>query len=139
MTSDSKAPLQDPILVLSHRRSGRNELLDPASKSDLGSVEIALRVDPDVVHPFELAELAAAPAPLREHLAVLVRQHADLSVRAIGYENVPLLRIARQHQIPHRAVCQRLWIDLELLHEAAVLAENLDAIIGTVADIDESV
>ena len=52
------------------------ELLHPAAEADLGGVEGALGVDGDVVHPLELAGLAAVAAPLRQDLAVLARQRA---------------------------------------------------------------
>ena len=45
------------------------EFLRAAAVADLGGVEIALGIDGDVVHPLELAGLAAVAAPLGEHFA----------------------------------------------------------------------
>lgn len=42
----------------------RLELLRASAPADLGGVEVALGVDGDVVHPLELAGLAAVPTPL---------------------------------------------------------------------------
>ena len=53
-----------------------------------------------------------------------------LHVGAIGDEDVALGPVLRQHQVPHRAVLQRLRLDLELLHEGAVLLEHLDAVVS---------
>ena len=66
-------------------------------------------------------------------------ERADLPVGAVGDEDVALRRVLRQHQVPDRAVLQRLRLDAEFLHEGAVLAEHLDAVVGAVADIDEAV
>ena len=63
----------------------------------------------------------------------------DLAVGAVGDEDVALLGILRQHEVPYRAVRKRLRLDAEFLHERAVLAEHLDAVVGAVADIDETV
>src|SRR5919198_1347431 len=63
---------RDPVTHASRRGGsfGAAELLDPTAEPDLRRIEIALRVDRDVVDPFELARLAAVAAPLRQHLPV---------------------------------------------------------------------
>src|SRR5262249_49885270 len=86
------------------RRLDPGELLDPPAEADLGSVQITLGVDRDVVDPFELAGLAAVPAPLGQHLAGLAGDGDDLAVGAVGDEDVALLRVLRQHQVPDRAI-----------------------------------
>src|SRR5258707_15221754 len=96
------------------------EFLHPPSEADLRSVEIALRVDGDVVHPLELPSLAAVAAECAEHLAGLAQQRRDLPIRAICGEDIALLRAFREHEIPDRSVRQRFRRDLELLHERAV-------------------
>src|SRR6266487_5933274 len=115
------------------------KFLRPTPEADLGCVEVALGIDADVVHPFELPGHASAAAPRGEHLAVLPPERDDLIIRPIGDEDEPLHWIFRQHQVPHRAVGERLRLDPELLHERAVLAEHLDAVVGAVADVDEAV
>ena len=117
----------------------RVEFLRPAAEADLRGVEITLGIDADVVHPLELAGLAAVPAPLRQRLAVLARYRDDLAIGAIGDEDEALLRVARKHQVPDRAVLQGLRLDAKLLHEGAVLAKHLDAVVDPVADINETV
>jgi hypothetical protein len=129
-------------LIQSPRRRGllhRTKFLHTAPKADLRRVEGALRVNRDVVHPLKLAGLAPVTAPLREHLSILARKRVDLAIGAVGDEDELLLRIDRQHQVPDRAVGERLRFDPEFLHEGAILAEHLDAVVDTVADIDEPV
>lgn len=60
----------------------------------------------------------------------------DLAVEAVGDEDVALLRVPGQHEIPNRAVLECLRIEAEFMHERLVLAENLDAVIDAVAHID---
>src|SRR5450759_276802 len=115
------------------------EFLRTVPEADFRRVDIAFRIDGDVMHPFELAGLAAMPTPLREHLPVVAVDRDDLAVRPVGDENIFLCGIFRQHEIPNRTVLQSLRLDPELLHEGAILAEHLDAVIGAVADIDETV
>src|SRR5262245_24322668 len=119
--------------------SHRLELLRPAAPADLGRVQIPLRVDGDVVQPFELSRLAPVPAPLRQRLAVLARDGVDLAVGTVGDEDEALLRIDRQDEVPNRAVLQRRRLDPELLHEGPVLAEHLDAVVDAVAHVDQPV
>jgi hypothetical protein len=47
------------------------KFLRSTPEADLGCVEVALGIDADVVHPFELPGYASAAAPRGEHLAVL--------------------------------------------------------------------
>src|SRR5665647_1395776 len=91
------------------------------------------------MHPFELARLVAMTAPLGEHLPIVPVDRDDLTIRAISNENVFLSRVLRKHEIPVRTVLHRLRLDPELFHECAVFAENLDAVIGTVTNVDKSV
>ena len=125
--------------ALAHRRRGGLEFLYPAAEADFGGIEIAFRINSDVVHPLELAGLAAVTAPLRKHLPVLARQHTDLAIGTVRHEDETLLRIARQHQVPNRAVRQGLRIEAELLDEGTVLTKDLNAIVDAVADIDQAV
>src|SRR6266511_2744082 len=115
------------------------KFLHAAPKADLRGVEGALRINRNVVHPLELAGLAPLAAPLREQLSILARKRVDLAIGAVGDEDELLLRIDRQHQVPDRAVGERLGFDPEFLHKGAILAKHLDAVVDTIADIDEPV
>ena len=76
----------------------------------------------DAVDGEELAGLAAAVAEAREDLQRLAQHDVDLLVLAVGEEQVLLLRILREGDVPDRAVAERLLRDELLLHERAVLA-----------------
>ena len=52
-------------------------------------------------------------------LPVVALEHQHLVVRAVGDEDVALRRVLGQHEVPHRAVLQRLRLDAVLLHELA--------------------
>src|SRR5205085_1323378 len=58
---------------------------------------------------------------------------------AVGHEQEALFRIARERDVPYRAVRAGLWFDAVLLHELAFLGEDLDAIVRAVAGVDEAV
>src|SRR5947209_18050462 len=116
---------------LSSIRAGRRswltrELLRPLAGVDLAGVEVAVRVDRQVVDPVELAGLAARPAEGRLHGAAVARQREHLVVAAVGHEQPALLRVAREDDVPHGAVPRGARLDRELADEAAVLVEHLD-------------
>ena len=121
----------DPALrvkSLHHRRAYIAELLRAFSGIDLGGVEVALGVDRQVVHPVELAWITAWSPEGADDGARLAVERQHLVVAAVGQEQPLLLRIARDHQVPHRAVAGRARLDRELPDETAVLAEDLVAI-----------
>jgi hypothetical protein len=47
--------------------------------------------------------------------------------------------VVRNVHVPGGSISQRVGLDLELLYERAVLLEHLDAVVGTVAHVDEPV
>jgi len=59
------------------------------------------------VHGEELARLTAAVAEARENLERLPIHHVDALVLAVGEEDVFLLRVAGERDVPHRAVAPR--------------------------------
>src|SRR3954447_15925026 len=71
--------------------------------------------------------------------AAVAGEREDLVVAPVGEIQVPLLRIAREGDVPHRSVAGGARLDRELLHEGAVPLEPLHAIVEPVADVDEPV
>src|SRR5438270_12550830 len=63
----------------------------------------------------------------------------DLLIGAIGEEEVLLLRIFREGDVPRRAVAERVLLDEGFLHELSLFREDLDAIVGPIADVDEAI
>src|SRR4051794_19858875 len=79
----------------------------------------------------------AAKAPDGLHGRAL--HDADLAIRAVDHVDISLLRVRRERDLVDRAVHAGLLLKDVLGHERAVLAEDLKAIIGAVADVDQAV
>ena len=91
------------------------------------------------MHAEELAGLAAAVAEVGQLLQRLAQDDAHLLVAAVGHEDVALLRIAREGDVPDRAFAQAAPRIPLLLDELAVLREHLQAIVLPVADVHQAV
>src|SRR4051794_24401588 len=128
-----------PCVRLFQRVRCKLELLDALSGVDLGSIDVALRIDRHGMNPVELAGVATVMAEAADHAAVVALQHANLVVLAVGAEQVALLRIRPDRDIPHRAIAERVLLIEPFGHEAAVLLEHLDTVVDAVADIDKAV
>src|SRR4051795_4078661 len=128
-----------PCVRLFQRVRCKLELLDALSGIDLGGIDVALRIDRHGVNPVELAGVAAVMAEAADHAAVVALQHANLIVLAIGAEQIALLRIRPDRNIPHRTVSERVLFIEPFGHEGAVLLEHLDAVVDAVADIHKAV
>jgi hypothetical protein len=83
--------------------------------------------------------LPAIASEASYYLAVFADKRAHFVVRAVHVHQEALRRIDPEIEIPHRAREQRLLGDEELLHEGAVLAEDLDAVVGSVADVHQAI
>src|SRR5712691_9641506 len=115
------------------------ELLDALPGVHLGGEDVALPVDGDVVQRRELADLASGPAEAAERLPGGVVDDAHLAVHAVDRVDESLLRVGREDEVVDRAgAARRLLVDL-LGDEAAVLAEDLQAIVDAVANENEPV
>src|SRR3954447_17071697 len=123
----------------SQRIRGQLELLDAFSGIDLGGVDVALRIHRHGVDPMKLTGVASATAEAADHSAVLALEHPDLVVLAVRAQQVCLLRIGPDRDIPYRAVAERVLFEEPFLDEGAVFPEHLDAVVDAVADIDQSV
>src|SRR4051812_24288414 len=115
-----------PCVRLFQRVRCKLELLDALSGIDLGGIDIALRIDRHGVNPVELAGVAAVVAEGADHAAVVALQHANLVVLAVGAEQIALLRVGPNRDVPHRAVAERALLVEPFVHEGAVLLEHLD-------------
>src|SRR3954470_17885055 len=128
-----------PWVWLFQRVRCQPEFLDALSGIDLGGIDVALGIDRHGVNPVELAGVAAVVPEAAGHAAVLALQHADLVVLAVGAEQITLLGVGPDCDIPHRAIAERVLLVEPFGHEAAVLLEHLDAVVDAVADIDKAV
>src|SRR5262249_46892924 len=116
-----------------------DEFLHALTFIGFGGVEIALGVGRDAVHAVKLARLTSAIAERGDLLERLAHNDADALVLPVRQHDEALLRILREYDVPYRARAARVAGVERLLHESAVRAEDLQAIVGTVADIDEPV
>src|SRR6188472_304764 len=124
---------------LCHRRDDIAEFLRAFSGIHFGRVNIALGVDGEIMHPVELASVTAVAAEHPDDLAGVAHQRAHLVVGAVGVEQEALLSIDPEVEVPYRARGSGAFFVRELLHEGAVLAEDLDAVVGAIAHIDQAV
>ena len=87
----------------------------------------------------ELAGLPPSIAEARQHLQGLAVEDVDALVRAVGHVQILLLWVPRNSDIECRSVAERVGFDPSLLHELSVCCKRLDAVVGTVADVDHAV
>src|SRR5262245_22934609 len=87
----------------------------------------------------ELAGIAAIPPERPDHIAGFAHQRPHLVVGAVGIEQEGLFAIDPEIEVPDRARGPGVLFVDELLHEGAVLAEDLDAVVGTIAYIDQAI
>ena len=64
---------------------------------------------------------------------------AHLAVHAVDHVDEFLLRVGREHEVVDRAGAARVLLEDVLGDERAVLPENLQPVVGAVADVDEAV
>src|SRR6516225_6493910 len=82
------------------------EFLRALARVDFARINVAGGVDRDVVHPVELARVAAV-APERAHLATrFALDDVHFVVRSVSNEKPALVRVRRRHHIPRRARAQ---------------------------------
>src|SRR6516164_4024437 len=124
--------IRKSILVL---RVEPPEPLNALSGVHFSGVDVALVIDRNVMQGDELAGLTADAAKSPQHLLGAVIDDADFAVGAIVHVDELLLLVGREHELVDRARGQRVLLVEMLGYERAVFAENLDTIIGAVADI----
>src|SRR2546428_4476642 len=115
------------------------DFLDPLAGLSFRGVEVPLPVDRDVVERGELARLAPGPAEAADDLLRDALDDPHLAVHAVDHVHVALAALGREHQVVHRAVAARLLLERVLRDEAAVLAEDLQPVVGAVADVYQAI
>src|SRR5580704_12152892 len=118
----------------------RHPLLQALTGIDLAGIKIAARVELADMHPVEFAGLAARPAEAADHGAVAAAHRFQHVVGAVDQdEKILLLVERRERQPPARAGALGGRVEHVLPDEAAVLLEHLHAVVGAVADEDQTV
>ena len=118
-----------------------DELLHALALVGFGRVDVALRVGRDAVHARRTGRAggrrrrsSSAPPATRESMMWI------FSLRAVGEEDVLLLRVLRERDVPHRAVAERVLARTSAsFTNLPSLREHLDAVVRAVADVDEAV
>src|SRR6266545_136596 len=114
-----------------------NEFLHAPSEAGLARVDVAFRIDGEVVQRPELAGVTAVAGETSERFAVAARKDVDLAALAVTDVNMALRGIGREKQIA-RVVCGKLHAE-KFLHEGSVLLKHLDPFVAAVADVNQSV
>jgi hypothetical protein len=91
------------------------------------------------VNGVELARLAAAVAEGGEDFEALAIEDVHLHVRAVGDVEILLLGIAGESDVEGGPVAEGGFGDPAFFDEGAVGAEDLDAVVGAVADVEQAV
>ena len=74
-----------------------------------------------------------------QHFQRLPEHDVHLPVHAVEHEEVPLLLIPRERDVPYRARGQCSPGDDRFLDEGSVLLKHLNTVVDTVADVDKPV
>ena len=121
------------------RESLEHEPLRARARRDLAGVEVALRIDRQVMQALEVARFLAALAKLIEDLQALPVEHGDVRVAVVGDIEELLLRVGGERQSGRRLRRRPGSIDERLRHELPVRREDLHSPVRTVGHVDKPV
>src|SRR5262249_583136 len=106
---------------------------------DLGREDVALPVDRDVVQRRELTDLPSGSAKATERLLRGAIDDTNLAVHAVDHVDQLLPFIGRECEVVDRTRAARCFLEDVLGDEAAILTKDLQAVVGTIADVDKAV
>src|SRR6266851_312312 len=116
-----------------------HEFLQALPAVGFGRVDVAFRIRRDAVHGVELTRLPSAVAETRQNLKSVAQQDVHLLVGPVREIDVLLLRIFRKSNVPNGPVTQRPFFDDLFLDEGTVRLEYLDAVVHTVAHVEQTI
>src|SRR5882672_7816667 len=116
-----------------------HEFLQALSTIGFGRVDVALRIRGDAVHGVELSGLSSAVAETRQDLESVAQKDVNFLVSTIRQIDIFLPWVLREGNVPNGPITQRSFFDDLLLDEGAVRLEYLDAIVHTIADVEQTV
>src|SRR5438445_8622944 len=87
----------------------------------------------------KLAGIAAVAAKTADYGTIVPFQHPDFIVLAVGAQQISLLRVGPDRDIPHRAIAARVLFVKPFLNEGSIFPEYLDAVVDAIADIEQPV
>src|SRR3954467_10716894 len=115
------------------------ELLQPLAFVRFAGVQVALRIYCDAADAVKMSGPPSAGADARDDLERVTTQHPKLLIGPVGDVDKLLLRIVRERDIPDRALAERRFRHHRFPDERPVLLEDLNAIVATIADVNQSV
>src|SRR6266849_6492250 len=138
-TTRRSPPWPEHALIAARHRADAliDELLQALTFVGFRRVEIALGIGRNAVHAVELARLASAVAERGYFLERFAHDDADALVLAVCQHHESLLGILGEGDVPYRSRAARVPGIERLSHEGSVRPENLQSIVGTVANVDE--
>jgi hypothetical protein len=89
--------------------------------------------------PMEISGIAAAMTEAGYHAAVIATHDPDDVIFPVGDQQILLLWVVREIDRPGRPVAQGCRMNQEFLYELASFGEDLNAIVVSVADINQSI
>src|SRR6266571_2622928 len=116
-----------------------DELLHALAFVGLRRIQVAPGIDRNAVHAVELAGLAPAVAEVGHLLQRLAQHDAHFRVAPVRHEDVLLLRVLRERDIPYRSFAEAALREERLLDELAVRPEHLQPVVHAVADVQQVV
>ena len=115
-----------------------SEFLHALTRIYLGSEDISLSVDGDVVQCCELANLRPGRPKATERFLRGMVGDAHLAVHAVDHVDELLFLVRREYEVVDRSSSPcGLLVDV-LRYEASVLMEDLQAIVAAVANVDQT-
>src|SRR5262249_18481489 len=116
-----------------------DELLYALAFITFCNIDIPPGIGVDIVCAVKFAGPVPSPAELADDFKRAAPENPHQLVRAVGNNEERLRRIGRKSDIPGGATAERLFRDEHLVQKRAVLPEDLDAVIGAVADVNEAI
>src|SRR5271166_3205115 len=132
-------PYDTLVLLCDRGQTLVNELLDALAAIGLRGINVALRIGGNAVHGVKLAGLPAAVPKAGQNLECVTQHDVDLLVCAVRQKNVLLLRIFGESDVPNGSIAARIFGYEYFLHECPIRFENLDAVVRTIAYIQQTI
>src|SRR5207245_11254391 len=117
----------------------QSEFLNALPCVHLGRIDVALVIDRNVMQRSELPSLTTDATESPHDLLGAVVKDADFAIGAVGRIDELLLLVGRTYEFVDRARRPRVLLIEVLGHERSVLAEDVNAIVGAIADVDHAV
>ena len=117
----------------------RNPFLHALCVVDFGRKEISLRVDSDVMDPVKVSGIASGMPKASRHVAIGNICNMHFVVCPIDNQKKGLIVAWPEFHVPHRAGALARFFKDKLAKECSIFFENLESVVGAVANIDKAI